>query len=484
MSGHVFPTDLQFAEAIRLAWDMQDDRELLAQFEQVPLALLPHFDEWTRRWVWYFPAPHGFAVLDRLTPEQGRQFLELPGLVYALACHRNGRVRSDAVPLLAQLGSVVALGLLLVRVNDWAAPVRAYARAALLALLPHVSLRRWLQVFPLVTRLVQDVRSPDPALVQQIVALFLTPDGERVLRAQYSSLPQDVRRALTNLLLNGPEPLPLPLLLRFTRDRLPVVRLAAVRALPTVHLSPFLHDRDGAVRTLALRRLLPTLTREEAAQQCVVALLDPQERVRLLAGYTLRQHGQDIRAAYRQITPDTLSEPQLRGWIAGLASEGRQEDAALIRPFLTHASARVRLEALHAAGTLDPVGSRAALIAGVLDSRRVSRTALRLMQKAGLLTSSDLLEDLLAQATTQALKRQVIRSAVYLGRFEAAKLLLRWRGGLASELTDQIDALLVSLLEGYGRTHYARPPAELLAQLSAASAHAGPALRRVLAAYS
>ena len=63
-------------------------------------------------------------------------------------------------------------------------------------------------------------------------------------------------------------------------------------------------------------------------------------------------------------------------------------------------------------------------------------------------------------------------------------MLLRWRGDLASELKDEIDALLVSLLEGYGRAYYARPPAELLAQLRVVSAQSGPELRRVLAAYS
>ena len=484
MTSRIFPTDLQFAEAICLAWETNDDRELLAHFEQMPLAQLPHFDEWTRRWVWHFPAPQQFVSLNSLAPELIPRLLEAPGLLYALACHRNGRVRSDAVPLLARLDTPVALGLLLVRVNDWAAPVREQARAALLALLPHLPLTRWLQVFPLVARLAQEVRSPDLTLVQLIVSLFLTPDGERVLTAQYPSLAQDVRRTLTTLLLNGQETLSLPLLLLFARDPVPIIRLAAVRELPTTHLTPFLNDRDGTVRVLALRRLLPTLSPEEAAKQSLVALLDPQERVRLLAGYTLQQRGQDVRAAYRQVSSGTLSESQLRGWIAGLASEGQKEDAALIGPFLTHTSARVRLEALYAAGTLDPLGYRSALAAGVLGTSRVSKAALQIMKKAGLLTSADLLEDLLTQATTPGLKRRVIRSALSLSRFEAAGLLLRWRGGRASELKGEIDVLLTSLLEGYGRTYYARPPAELLAQLRAASAQAGPELQQVLATYS
>lgn len=106
------------------------------------------------------------------------------------------------------------------------------------------------------------------------------------------------------------------------------------------------------------------------------------------------------------------------------------------------------------------------------------------MKKVGLLSSSDLLEDLFAQATTPGLRRRVIRLALSLGRFEAAGLLLRWRGGRAPELKGEIDVLLTSLLEGYGRTYYARPPAELLAQLRAASAQAGPELQQVLATYN
>lgn len=369
MPSRIFPTDLQFAETIRLAWETKDDRELLALFEQVPLALLPAFDEWIRQQSWQFPHRYQFVSPVSLTAEQIPWLLDTPGLVCTLACHREGRVRSAVLPLLDQLDTPVALGLLLVRVNDWAAPVREQARAALLATLPHLPLARWLQVFPLVARLAQEVRSPDLTLVRLIVSLFLTPDGERVLTAQYPSLAQDMRRTLTTLLLNGQETLSLPLLLLFARDPVPIIRLTAVRELPTTHLTPFLNDRDGTVRVLALRRLLPILSPEEAAQQSLVALLDPQERVRLLAGYILRQRGQDVRAAYRQVSPGTLAESQLRGWIAGLASEGQKEDAALIDPFLTHTSARVRLEALYAAGTLDPLGYRSALAAGGRRSR-------------------------------------------------------------------------------------------------------------------
>jgi len=102
----------------------------------------------------------------------------------------TGRLRRAALPLLARLDTPLALGLLLVRMNDWAVPVREQARALLRSHVLQVPLTRWLQVFPLLARLAQEVRSPDPALVRAVVELFLTADGQRTLEAQYVSLPQ------------------------------------------------------------------------------------------------------------------------------------------------------------------------------------------------------------------------------------------------------------------------------------------------------
>lgn len=59
----------------------------------------------------------------------------------------------------------------------------------------------------------------------------------------------------------------------------------------------------------------------------------------------------------------------------------------------------------------------------------------------------------------------MIRLALNLSRFGAVALLLRWRAGGASDMTEESDPLLVSLLAGFGRTHYTRPSTELLGEL-------------------
>ncbi len=136
---------------------------------------------------------------------------------------------------------------------------------------------------------------------------------------------------------------------------------------------------------------------------------------------------------------------------------------------------------------LDPVEYRFALAAGVLDTSPVSRMAVRSMQRSGLLDSPGMLEHLFVRAATERQKRRVIRLVLNLSRFGAVSLLLRWRAGQASDMTGEIDPLLVSLLDGFGHTYFTRPSAGVLDEWRQAvdrfPAEEGIKLSRILAMF-
>jgi len=100
--------------------------EVAAQIASADASQLPQLDEWARR---VLPGPSWEAtpVWKQWAPLIKSHL----GLQLALACAPSGHVRAQACRLLATHPSNRGLGLLLLRSNDWALPVRTEARAAL-----------------------------------------------------------------------------------------------------------------------------------------------------------------------------------------------------------------------------------------------------------------------------------------------------------------------------------------------------------------
>lgn len=470
MARHPLPSSALFEQAIRSWWSINQDGQLQVLLDQVPLSSLPQLDEHLRRVFWYGP-----PVLPVFTPDwmsrAGQKLLPgSPAMLCVLACHPNGHVREAAVLRLADVNTPLSTGLLLVRLNDWVEPLRRQASIILLSRLRETELLHWLLNFPLVTRLIQDVRAPNLELYLEVLALLDTPDGQRGFQEVFSSLEPAARLMLALQVLSTEGPPQAEVVKLFAQDTLPAVRLAALEHLPLGALTPFLADPVAAVRASSLRRLVPALGPEQALQVLSQALLDSREQVRLIAQFGLQQRGQEVRPLYLLHDPATLTDLRLQGWIAGLGTAGTAQDTALIRPFLHHPRTRVRLEVLHALGRLDARGSRSELAAGMLASGPIYRVALRALKQSQQVDPA-LLNQLWTQADTLRLQRRVLPLALELGRFGAADLLLSWRETAGAEVATLIDQHLIDLLSGYGRTHYTRPPAALLNRLAATVQH-------------
>jgi len=444
-------------------YDALDPLETL--LNRVALADLPRLDLVLRDALSSPPMP-----MDSLfTPEGIRAetewFNRHPALLAVLASHPSGHVRELAVEQLATVSTPLATGLLLVRLNDWVAPVRRRAEDALSALLSVADLPLLLPNLPLVLRLLNEVRAPNLELVLRVLALLDTTGGLEELRTVFPGLNPGTRLTLARQMLTR-ERLPAVLTRLFLRDPAAPVRLAMIERLSERELLPLLNDPSARVRATVLSRLLQSEFAEELLPLLHEALLDPREAVRLVAGHALTLQGVDLRQRLLEMDPATLPDDRLPGWLAGVAAYGTAGDAAHAEPFVTHPRRQVRAEALHALGRLDARRYKALLAEGVLGSTLLHRVASRALEQGDLLTP-DLLHELWTRAETPVQQARLISLSQRLGRFEAAALLLGWQDSMPSALMERTDEAVERLLTGYGRSYATLPPPELLLALGA-----------------
>jgi hypothetical protein len=305
--------------------------------------------------------------------------LDLLRLVVA-GCHPDGHLREAAVAYLAGQNHPAAVAVVALRASDWVVQVRDRARM--------VS-ARWFSA------------PPDG------VALVMAAQMALALRARREGgwLAAQVERALRDLALPALEPL---LSARDRRTRraayragIAAGRLGVDRLMATAARDPDVPIRDLCARAVIatsadlsqVRELLtsPTaLVRAEALRAvtasgavgaATTALTDRHRLVRAVAQEAVCRGGADPAAHYRRLMAPSPPAPAV---IAGLGETGGANDAALVRPWLSHPRARGRVEAIRALrrwGAVRPVDLVALLHD---DSAAVTRqAAMTLRPRAG-----------------------------------------------------------------------------------------------------
>lgn len=319
------------------------------------------------------------------TPEDVRRLALPPGTEAAvlglLASLPSGYLREAAVQRLALLGTGDELAPLLVRANDWVAPVRARALDALHARLVPDYAPHWVAALPLVLRLRGTGRGEARPLVEGVLARLRAPGSRDAVLRGMGSADRTVRRACFRILRDAGGP-GLPALIA---DALlgadEIIRLEAVHAAADLDdavlrglLPRMLADRFGRVRGVALglaaERLGPA-----ALPALREALLDRRASLRAAARAALaRLEPMDAAAYYRaRMGADA---PRLDAAVAGLAETGGAEDADTVAPLLSHPRPRVRAAALRALARLAGDASVPGLVRALGDaSSSVSRAA-------------------------------------------------------------------------------------------------------------
>ena len=264
------------------------------------------------------------------------------------ALFADGRIREQAVRLLAASGSTAALPVLGLRAADWAGPVRAAARtaiarhldgdadgSALAAVAPmalHLARRqegRWLA-----ERV--DGALTGPGATRTLAALLASPDA-KLRRAAYQSLAGSGGLSLARAVqaaLGDPD--------NIIRRR---CAEAAKRQATDVADAWLLERMLGSHTPLVRVEALDGLHRLGERTEIHKALADRSSLVRATARFHLRPFGVDFAETYRNLIsePSTLTAAA----VAGLAEVGSAEDADMfLRPLLHHSGARIRAEAI------------------------------------------------------------------------------------------------------------------------------------------
>jgi hypothetical protein len=328
-----------------LAVDKDGDADLLAHVEallaatdaRVWLAL----DAASRRTWWHAPL-WSAAATRRLTDGDPHPV----GLIVA-ALHPDGYVREAAVARLADLpAGPLTVPVLALRAADWVLPVRSRARlvldhvfndqtpAPLLASVPvglAMAERRdggWLA-----DRIVAALRDGPPTMLDAAMG-----SGDRRTRRTAYQIAVDGRRLDLDRLVQAAVHEP-DMPTRVLCAQAAIERAAETGQPGSIHW--LLASRTAAVKCAAIRWLAETGELAPAEQ----ALTDRRAAVRATAQWLLRRFGQDPAVTYRNLVAVGLPDPAA---LAGLGETGTVDDADLLRPWLSHPSARGRASAIRA----------------------------------------------------------------------------------------------------------------------------------------
>lgn len=250
---------------------------------------------------WHRVSPRELTWLRRY----GDSFVWLVG--YA-SFQPSGYVREEAVRLLSRIDTGDELRFLLIRLNDWVAPVRLAAERAVLERLRPANARAFADSSGLLQRLPGWSRA-SLQVAELAASMFAGPEPQALLEEELFSPDPEVRRGAGRILssiesVNWPE-----LLVRSPRFpdvgvRQWLARIGASRASQASMPGLLVLARDpvASVRTVALEGLV-TLAARETPELLTAALVDRSPAIRDLARFHFGRVGK------RHLAP--LSVPAL-----------------------------------------------------------------------------------------------------------------------------------------------------------------------------
>lgn len=267
--------------------------------------------------------------------------------------HADGRVRAAAVAMLVGRndGGWPALASLLLRLNDWAAPIRTMTRAAIAARLTAEPRDAWVDVLPLVLSLAHRRRDDHGWLITAVEAMLREPAAQPAVRRGSNAPDPAVRLACVRVLLavddGGWDR-------RYLFETEPSIRRGLaelLRALPDGPRWPELAALALRHRERVIRRIAhaAVMARPAAVQRAVFErlLVDRRLYARQYARGAMRalDPGFDMIGWYRDAIGRSRDPVALATAIQGYGEcEGALEDAVLVQ-FLKHGKNRVKAAA-------------------------------------------------------------------------------------------------------------------------------------------
>jgi len=425
-------------------------------------------DQEARRWLSYYhltSRTQTIALLERL------------GSVSALGVgsfHPSGYIRESAVTNLEGHWSGDELPFLLVRANDWVAEVRFVAVRALMARANPSYAAHFLRFLPLVRRLAQTRRAENSEIVEAVETLLRSPEADGVLRAGCLSAEPTVRRASFQLRLEDKDR-QVEAAGDALRERDPIIRLWAVRALATQPAQPELRgllermiaDSSSAVRAVAID-LFCVNHPDEAKPLLWSSLLDRSASIRAASRWKLTRHEPvDFGAVYREALA-TAEGFRLVAAIYGLGEIGCREAAEDVASFLKHSRLNVRVAAIRALSGITQNEFLGRFEAALSDDLpKVSTAARRALESRSGLLSEELLWRLFENDGRRHVRLNALLLMGRLGKWDRIFYFLR----AASDSDPDLAAIAEQEVRGWQSTFnrsFTAPTAEQKQRILAA----------------
>lgn len=281
-----------------------------------------------------------------------------PSLLRLATCHPSGYVREASLKALENTFDGAELPFLLIRLNDWVAPVGKLALAHVRRRARLDYAKHLVRCLPLVRRLSELGRAAHTEIVEMIRDVLCHPDSREALLEGTTSADRQVRRMAYRLGVERSDPSLSDLLRTAIEDEDPVVRLWASRhvvdafgpdllpeILDTLERDPFM-----AVRRQALDLRLEHLT-DTAEPKLREFLFDRSAGIRGYCQYHIQRRFQcDPAIDYRRfLAPDAS---RLRECILGLGEVGKAADAGRLEAYLDEPRTRIFSAAIRSVARL------------------------------------------------------------------------------------------------------------------------------------
>lgn len=371
---------------------------------------------------WVRSGPELLRSLERLG-------ITSPAVLGIVSFHSSGYLRELAIQLLARQTSSEELSFLLLRVNDWVAPVREAAQRAVRGRFVANYAPAFVQSFRLVTRL-QGARRSDHAGIISEIEMFLRAAGCDALQAGIASPDRDTKRTCYRLLLQASGSTQQAVLAAALTESDPMIRLLAVsqiRGLSDARLRKESlrlgqKDRFAPVRKRAFETAIEL--KEASDTWLRNALLDSHPSVRGLAQFHVAQAGLDLRDFYRR-TIQAKGE-ELYSALSGLGEVGIARDAEIALPFTDSATVKIRRAAVRVIARLSPSEHLDLLERSLADrSGGVSREAASGLVKTLPLVAGTRLWHIFLTATDEHVQRHCLFLIARLSKWDSLGYLLQ-----------------------------------------------------------
>jgi hypothetical protein len=425
--------------------------------------LLPELDEWLRHPGPGLKGPSAWHVLETDTIAK-LPFDSDPDIVFVGLCasHWNGRVREAAVARLSSAHGGAELPFLLWRANDWVAPVAMRARTAVVARITDGYAASFVRCLGLVARLALAKRNDLRDLGTSIEDLLLSAGGRQALADGMHSSNQRIRRRCWELCKERWKDVPIDVAEAATHGGDPVVRRLAYEAMLRIAegdrrdriMDAALHDASAAIRSMALDCWIRS-TSPLASEMIQASLFDRAPELRARARFVWRQRtGLEADPLYREALP-TARGSRLIGTIYGIGETGTSSDVALIREYVRHSRALVRMAAIRAGWRLDRTAMQPLLIDALLhDTPAVAREARLCLERV--LPSLDQ-DELWRQAPPGAAARRLLTMFRQLGKWDRLLYILRALSADDPDTMAFARGELASWNDGFNKTYLPLP---------------------------